>query len=73
MNNVEVKFQLDTGSYITIINEKTWVGAIGKPGLRKLTKLLEESLVRNYIFLVNSHGLYFEVGGSKHQGFRAQE
>ena len=40
MNNVQVKFQLHTGSDITIIVEKTFE-KIGKPGLMKANKVTQ--------------------------------
>ena len=38
MNNVEAKFQLDTGNHITIIHEKTWEN-ICEPKLTKIKKV----------------------------------
>ena len=44
LNNKVVKFQLDTGSDMTLINEQTWK-KIGTPSLSKTEKL--KGLVRN--------------------------
>ena len=58
MNNKEVKFLLNTGSDVTLINEQTWK-KIGKPTLSKMEKIAQTKICRWMFYKCNIYGKNF--------------